>query len=338
MSLEQAARDLARAVSGIDYDGAAVHRCRVAVHTGMSSASPSSLAAALQILVDRVAAARVDDADGVAFAALTAGALVETGAPAEPLAAVLPRKVPEFLVAARRFADACLADLPPPSPDDKEASEADDLPEEDQVLTEVDGRRITHRVFREHVRGRSPPWAPWLALCPRERRGFRLLVDGVVTNPDLHALLGDALAERGLAPACGARNPPALLEYIRGEAPAPDNLESVHGQFEFYEWRAAAHDWADADTDALPAAGGRHVVPVEGIPSAVLRFKDVPTLIIGPLTEERSWNKARTFGGLRSSITVTDELTEDEVASLLAEMKNMATTAASRVNGGTGQG
>ncbi|XWX01038.1 hypothetical protein V2A60_009063 [Cordyceps javanica] len=370
MSLEQAARDLAEAVSGIDYDGAAVHRCRVALHGGMAAAGPDELAAALQVLVDRIDAAQVDDADGVAFAALTAGALVETGAPVEPLAAVLLAKVPNFLVAARRFADKCLADLP--SVAEEEGEEEETPPPDDQVLTEVDGRRITHYVFRSHVpedRGGASalallqPWtlpavaalsrdraalraaaapdsplrraaltltqshaqwlaillgaqldAPWLVLCPRERRGFRVLVDGVVSNYDLHALVGDVLVERGLP---GTRNPAALIAYIKGEASARGDVESVRGQFQFYEWLAAAYDWDDPGA-AHPAG---HYIRGEGIPSGVPAFKGVPTLIVGPPTIQRSWNNPRTFGGLRCSVSVTEELGEDEVVSLLAEMK-----------------
>lgn len=369
MSLEQAARDLTQAVSGIDYDGAAVHKCRVALHGGMAAASADELAAALQVLVDRIAAANVDDADGVAFAALTAGALVETGAPAQPLAAVLLAKVPAFLVAARRFADTCLADLPDEEEDDENP------PPEDQVLAEVDGRLITHYIFRSHVpddRGGASalallqPWtlpavaalsrdrealrqaaatdspfrtaaltltqshaqwlaillsvqldAPWLVLCPREKRGFRMLVDGVVSNYDLHALVGDVLVEQGLP---GQRNPADLIAYIKGESPARGEAESVSGQFQFYEWQAAAYDWQDAEA-AQPAG---HYVWGEGIPSGVPTFKDVPTLIVGPQTIQRSWNNPRTFGGLRCNVSVTEELKEDEVASLLAEMKAAA--------------
>ncbi|PQK17690.1 hypothetical protein BB8028_0008g01980 [Beauveria bassiana] len=377
MSLEQAARDLTEAVSGIDYDGAAVHRCRVALHAGMAAASVDELTAALQILVDRIASARVDDADGVAFAALTAGALVETGAPAGPLAAVLLVQVPLFLAAARRFADTCLADLSSEDDDEEQQQQQQQHPPppEDQVLAEVDGRRITHYVFRSHVpsdRGGASalallqPWtlpavaalsrdraalrdaaaagsplrdaalalaqshaqwlaillsaqldAPWLVLCPRERCGFRMLVDGVVSNYDLHALIGDVLVDNGLS---APRNPPTLIAYIKGEAPARGDVESVSGQFQFYEWPAAAYDWEDADA-AHPA--GHHVWG-EGIPNGVPRFKDVPTLIVGPQTVQRSWNNPRTFGGLRCNVSVTEELTENEVTSLLAEMKAAA--------------
>lgn len=368
MSLEQAARDLTQAVSGIDYDGAAVHQCRVALHGGMAAASPSELAAALQILVDRIASAQVDDADGVAFAALTAGALVENGAPAAPLAEVLLNKVPEFLTAARRFADTCIADMPPAEEEDDE----EQAPPEDQVLTEVDGRRITHYLFRSHVpddRGGASalallqPWtlpavaalsrdrasllraaapesaffkaaltltqshaqwlaillsaqldAAWLVLCPPQKRGFRVRVDGVVSNYDLHALVGDILIENGLP---GDRNPAELIAFIKGESPTRGESESVTGQFQFYEWLAAAYDWEDGKV-AHPAG---HYVWGEGIPSGVPKFKDVPTLIVGPQTIRRSWNNPRTFGGMKSDVSVTEELSEEEVMSLLAEMK-----------------
>lgn len=375
MSLEQAARDLAQAVSGIDYDGAQVHKCRVALHGLMVSATAPELAAALRILTDRIASARVDDADGAAFAALSAGALVENGAPAEPLARILLAKVPEFLTAARRFADLCIADLP------AQEEEEENPPPEDQILTEVDGRRITHYVFRAHApadRGGASalallqPWtlptvaglsrhrpsllqaaatdsslrkavgplaqshaqwlaillgaqldATWLVVCPREKRGFRMLVDGVVSNFDLQALVADAIIDRGLP---GVRNAAEVIASIKGVdvADSPRGGEvasSVTGQFQFYEWQAAAHAWNNDDSDGHNHPMGENYVWGEGIPSEVPRFKDVHTLIVGPQTIQRSWNNARMFSALRCDVTVKEELGKDEVVSLLAEMK-----------------
>lgn len=375
MSLEQAARDLALAVSGIDYDGAAVHKCRVAVHAGMLSATPAELAASLHILVDRIAASQVDDADGVAFAALTAGALVETGAPARPLAEVLLHKAPGYLVAARRFADLCLADLPT---EGEEAAEGHVPPPEDEVLAEVDGRGVTHHVFRAHApedRGGASalallqPWtlpavaaisrdrktllraarpgsamreaalalgqshaqwlsillaaqldATWLVLCPKERRGFRMRVDGVVSNYDLQALVADALLDGG-GLAGPKRTSPELIAFIKGDANATrEEAQEVDGQFQFYQWQAAAYDWSKDEgenPEDLHLWG-------EGIPSGVPKYKDTRTLIVGPLKKKTSWNNPRTFGGLPCDVSIDEELSEDEVVSLLAEMKTAA--------------
>ncbi|KAJ2967171.1 hypothetical protein NQ176_g9794 [Zarea fungicola] len=69
---------------------------------------------------------------------------------------------------------------------------------------------------------------------------------------------------------------------------------------------------------------GENYVWGEGIPSEVPRFKGVHTLIVGPQTIQRSWNNARMFSALPCDVTVREEIGQDEVASLLAEMKTAA--------------
>lgn len=360
--IAQLAQELANSVGGVDYDGKEVHQKRVALHQAMPQASVDELAAALDVLVERVSTWKLEDADGVAYAALTAGALIENGAPSRPLAEVLLAKIPVVLRAARAYADLCIKDLP------SQEEEEENPPDEEDIMMEVDSRSVTHSVFQAHLkddRGSasalamlqmwtlptvaalsrdrelfvkatqdeglrqltrslvdSPShWldvllgaqldAPWLALCPMEKRGFEIKMDGVVSNFDLHALAADALLDQGIP---GERNPKDVIDFIRGNVPSR-STDTVSGTFQFYNWTAAGYDWS---TRSHPAGSW---VWGEGRPEDVPFFQGVRTLIVGPQTIQRSWGAPRTFGGLRCDVTVVRELTADEYEAKMEAMR-----------------
>jgi hypothetical protein len=73
--------------------------------------------------------------------AIAAGALIDRGAPAEPLARILRAHLPSVLLSARRFADRCLEAMPPPSEDGDE-------PDDDTII-QVDDRCVSRDLFRE---------------------------------------------------------------------------------------------------------------------------------------------------------------------------------------------
>lgn len=242
--LETAARLLVKAVDGIDWDAAQVGDSIDAIHRFGKCAATEELDAALNLLVDRLRRFSVEDADGTAHVAITAGTLIEFGASATPLAEVLLEKIPSVLRAARECADVCLADPRTPVIDSED--------EQADVMTEVDQRPILREVFRDHLlkhRARAAlayleqwtlaavaAWtrsreglvgaasdsrvvelaekmaeseahwlrallgvqleSSWLVLCPLESRGFRIQLDGVVSNQDLHVQLAAALVPR----------------------------------------------------------------------------------------------------------------------------------------------
>jgi hypothetical protein len=145
-ALVRHAAELASAVDGIDWDAGRVETCCRAMLVDGESASAADRAAALEILVGRIARSKVEDADGVAHAAISAGTLVEAGAPARPLGEVLLAKLPAVLASARRYADLCLADtVDSPKAEDHEDGDHDD------AVTEVDGHSIQRQRFRSHL-------------------------------------------------------------------------------------------------------------------------------------------------------------------------------------------
>lgn len=149
----RAARDVAEAVDGADWDPARVQAATDRMLNASRQARPAALDEALDVLLDRLTRSTPADADGVAHAAISAGSLVEAGASAHRLGVTLLDKLPGVLHAARRYADRCLADLPP-LPDEGN-DEADDGAGEDAVA-EVDRRAIPRSVFRAHLDADRP--------------------------------------------------------------------------------------------------------------------------------------------------------------------------------------
>jgi len=268
--------------------------------------------------------------------------------------------MPEVLRAARRYADRCLAGLPPVDEDADEAEEPD-------ALTEVDGRQIPREEFRAHL-GEDRPggcalaylaqWVlptvaaltrdramltramddrdlvaaaaamrdseaywldvllaaqmrcEWLVLFPAVHRGFRVLLDGIVRNFDLHALLAGALVGHGVP---GTANPPELLAYVCGETGAPPR-DWVEGTWNLYDFRAARFDLS---TEVPPL---EFWVWGEGAPRDVPPVDGVRTLLVGPASMERSWSAGRPFSALPSSVRISSELSRDEVADSMARL------------------
>jgi hypothetical protein len=352
--LTEIAADLTRAVDGIDWDASRVEVCCQRLVRESRLATPSEILDALDLLVDRLARATVDDADGVAHVAISAGTLVERGGPARRLGETLLGLAPAVLIAARRYADRCLAAMGPDSDDDAEGAEED-------AVAYVDDRAIPRAIFRagldqdrpgaaalaclrqwtlptvasltrdrdllhravsdarfsaaaEGLRRSEASWlhvltgvqleAPWMVLFPMLERGFRIVVDGVVSNFDLHALLADLLMPRGIP---GTSNPPDVIAVIRGES-SECRRNYVAGSWNLYSYRAAAYDLSEARH--VPHA---HWVWGEGQPRDVPELDGVRTLLVGPSALERSWNAGRTFAALRAQVEVREELSPNAV-------------------------
>jgi len=151
--------------------------------------------------------------------------------------------------------------------------------------------------------------ARWRVLLPLDGRGFEVVVDGVVSNFDLHALIAAALGGRGVAT---ADNPPALVAYLRSGGAEPPR-SYVAGSWNLYGPGAAGFDLRD------PAGVPQeHWVWGEGGPRDVPRVGGVATILLGPAAYERTWSAGRTFAALAQDVRVVRELTAAEVKAALA--------------------
>jgi hypothetical protein len=153
--------------------------------------------------------------------------------------------------------------------------------------------------------------ASWMVLFPLLERGFRVVVDGVVSNFDLHALLADELVPRGIP---GLRNPPDVIAVVRGQS-NECRRNYVAGSWNLYTFRAAACDLREPRH--VPHT---HWVWGEGQPRDVPAVDGVKTLIAGPSALERSWNAGRTFAALRASADIREEMPREEVRETIARL------------------
>jgi hypothetical protein len=158
--------------------------------------------------------------------------------------------------------------------------------------------------------------APWRAVCVDEGRAFELRVDGVCSNFELHALVGEALVERGVA---GHRNPADVLDVVRG---ASDHAERtiVEGAFELFVPAAL-----EALTRAEREAPFKLTVWNEGAPCDVPVFEGRRTVLVTAPAWKRTWNVGRPYAALRASVTVERELSGDEHRALIARMRDVIT-------------
>lgn len=169
----------------------------------------------------------------------------------------------------------------------------------------------------------------WTVLLPVVGRGFDVRVDGLVRNFDLHLLLAEALATKGVPV---AKNDRAVIANLRKDDAAPKGA-SVRGSFNLYSWQAAGFDLAD---------GGRvpHDVWVwgEGAPRDVPLFDGVRTLLIGPASMQRGWNAGRTFARLFADVSIQREWSRDEVQTALGRLRDAVAAGARSYGSGSGIG
>lgn len=160
--------------------------------------------------------------------------------------------------------------------------------------------------------------APWRVLCVEVGRAFELRVDGVCSNFELHALLGEALVERGVP---GVRNPPDVLDVVRG---ARDSAERgyVEGVFELY-----GPGGLDALLREPPEAPMPHTVWNEGAPTDVPVFEGRRTVLVTAPAWKRTWNGGRPFSALCASVTIERELDGEAYAALVSRMRGLGASA-----------
>lgn len=158
--------------------------------------------------------------------------------------------------------------------------------------------------------------APWRVVCVDVGRAFEVRVDGVCSNFELHALVGEALVDRGVP---GNRNPRDVLDVVRGTS---DHAERsyVEGVFELYVPAAL-----DALTRPEREAPLKLTVWNEGAPTDVPVFEGRRTVLVTAPAWKRTWNGGRPFSALRAAVTVERELSGDEYAALLARMRDALT-------------
>ncbi|HSI03842.1 MAG: hypothetical protein ACAI38_10750 [Myxococcota bacterium] len=346
-ALVEAAHDLCSAVDGVDWSAAEVRDCGERL-AGAADVTPEVLAEACAVLIERLKHSAVDDADGASQVAIAAGTLVERGAPADPLARILRAHLPSVLLSARRFADRCLEELPPPSDD------GDDP--DDETLIQVDDRCISGERFREllpldrsggcalvYLEQWVLPAIASLSRCRPElvrAQADKVLREAAVTmsRSDAHflpVLLDAELGQRWTVHVPGTRRSfevelegvvsnfdlHALLAAalvplgVPGTAPSPALLAFIEGHgpappdgFVGGTWNLYDHRALAHDVSDPRGVPHECWIWGEGRPAHVIQGSGQRTIVVGPAAYERTWNVGRVFSALPQSLKVLREL------------------------------
>lgn len=154
-----------------------------------------------------------------------------------------------------------------------------------------------------------------LVLHPEQRKGYRLTIEGIASNFDLHTLLAAALIGD---PAEG---------WLEGQAPDPDVVEALQGDPPPVPMQTTGSfnllNYTGLQADGTVSNGlerREHWIWNEGIPADITPFEGVRVILLTDPPYVRTWNVGRTFGGMIGRLYVHQVLTADEVQAWLRRL------------------
>jgi hypothetical protein len=155
-----------------------------------------------------------------------------------------------------------------------------------------------------------------LVLHPEQHKGYRLTIEGIASNFDLHTLLAAALigdpAEGWLE---GKAPDPDVVEALQGEP--PENPMHTTGSFNLVNYTGL-----QADGSVSTGVDSRaHWIWNEGIPADITPFEGLRVILLTPPPYVRSWNVGRTFGGMIGRLYVHQILSAEEVQGWLRRLR-----------------
>jgi hypothetical protein len=152
-----------------------------------------------------------------------------------------------------------------------------------------------------------------LVLHPELVRGYRVGIQGIGDNYQLHTLLADALigdSAAGWLP--GPRPDPRVVAAARDQL-AARSVGTAVGFFHLLTWRALQADGtlrSALDNLACWIAG-------EGTPADIPLFENTRTVLLGPPPFPQTWDANRTFEGMKADLRVLEILNPENVRSWL---------------------
>lgn len=163
-----------------------------------------------------------------------------------------------------------------------------------------------------------------LVIHPELKRGYRIRIDGIADNFQLHTLLADTLIgdpDEGWLP--GTRPDPLAAEACRdGYFPQEDDPEAAHfplveGAFNLWNWTALR---PDGTLPERPFDASSHWIWNEGTPADIQLFEGIRVILLGPPPYQRTWNAGRFFPLMKGELTVCEVLSSARVEHWLTRM------------------
>ncbi len=148
-----------------------------------------------------------------------------------------------------------------------------------------------------------------IVLDPEQKRGYRVRIQGIADNFQLHTLLADALIGNpgeGWLP--GTRPDPRVVAAAKDQPVDPD-ADTAEGAFNLVQWTGLR---ADGTMDSANA-DSEHWIWNEGVPADILPFEGVRVVLLQPPPYSRFWNADRAFGGMTGHVAVEEILSPEAV-------------------------
>lgn len=145
---------------------------------------------------------------------------------------------------------------------------------------------------------------------------WRVVIDGIADNFQLHALLNGALARAaprlpfGLGRRVGISGRPLHPRIVAASADGPPVDLPVVSFWQLACWRAL-------EPGGRLEAGHEHWIWNEGVPADIEPLDGTRIVLIAPGSIERSWNSGRVFPEVKGSLRVEKALAMDEADILL---------------------
>ncbi|KAF0981766.1 hypothetical protein FDP41_012423 [Naegleria fowleri] len=165
---------------------------------------------------------------------------------------------------------------------------------------------------------------PLLIIHPIEKWGVRAKISCIISNWILHMATAYFLKQQ--FPSLSIRAPRLeQVEYLLGQNPRAKG--SMYWVFEMYNWTAL---------DSLPSSdddeegekyfnkGLDHKIWAEGIPEDITKFEGIRVILLGPLQYQRSCNLTTDFSAQKASFEIEQQLSKDEIETLLTKMVNVS--------------
>ncbi|MCA9607289.1 MAG: hypothetical protein KC619_16905 [Myxococcales bacterium] len=335
VTLQATVEELCAAVDGANWDPVAIDTRMKRMLALCAGASQAELDAALAVVAARVGRSRTEDGDGVAFAAISGGSLVEQGAHPRPLAEALLERLPEVLERARAFADRFR-----PTAGDPWAGV-----DPARVITEVDGFPIPHEAFvrelphdraggcslaylRQWVLPTTAVFTRDLEMLARAQRDERLArAVSALRRSEAHwlePLMATQLARPWIAldleadrafelevdqVAANAELNAVVSAAVLARRPRKGRSPPVNPQAAFDLYTRAALPFLVAGEPVPP----EHRVSLDGLPTDVPADDDGRRrIVLGPATVHRAWVGSPVFSALRPSARVVRALRKRE--------------------------
>jgi hypothetical protein len=196
-------------------------------------------------------------------------------------------------------------------------------------------RTLSRQQLKEHIRQMSHDnaGANWLnqmllvlddemllVLHPEQKKGYRVRIEGIASNFDLHTLLAAALigdlSEGWLE---GKAPDPDVVEALQGRAPA--EAPQMTGVFNLVNYTGLQKDLTVSKELDADGRWRSNWIWNEGTPADIIPFEGLRVILLTDPPYTRVWNAQRIFDGMIGRLYVDEILSQEQVQAWLRRLQ-----------------